>query len=325
MNDILQLAHQHLRKVKPSGPEDIMAVCPFHRKMDGSEEKNPSFSMNVYSGLWYCHSCHCRGNLYTFLRDIGLGRTEISVYQYILDEAAKYAPPKYNPLHIVEPTTDVLPDSFLGLFDLCPNLLLEEGFPEDLLRKFDIGYDAKHKRITFPLRDRQGRLVGISGRAVDGQVPRYKVYDWEYKDFGMPERSTQKRVLLWNAHNVLPPLLFEKDRDSLYIVVVEGFKAVMRVAQAGISNVVGLLGSYLSEEQKQFIDNTGCTVILMLDNNDAGLRGQRDAGQRLVRTVPSLYVATYDASQPSELQPSAIIDALLGAQLFTTWIAQQAT
>jgi DNA primase len=326
-DDILQIAHQHLRKVKKSGNEDIMAVCPFHRKMDGTEEKNPSFSMNVFSGLWYCHSCHARGNLYSFLRDVGLPRGEIEMlYKGIIEEAEKYAPKKYDPLNVTEPTTDVLPESFLGLFDQCPVQLLEEGYPEDLLRKFDVGYDAVHNRITFPLRDWRGRLIGISGRATrEGQNPRYKVYDWEYKDYGMPERATQKRALLWNAHKVLPQLLFTTSLADRYVVLSEGFKAVMRITQAGISNVVGLLGSYMSKEQQQLIENMGCTVILMLDNNDAGQRGQLDAGLRLVKTVERLYVATYDGSQPSELQLPAITDSLLGAQSFQRWFVQQST
>ena len=58
---ILELARTRLQKVKKSGPENIMAICPFHRKSDGSEEHNGSFSMNKYNGLWYCHSCRCIG------------------------------------------------------------------------------------------------------------------------------------------------------------------------------------------------------------------------------------------------------------------------
>ncbi len=326
-DNILEIAQNHLRKVKKSGNEDIMAICPFHRKMDGTEEKNPSFAMNVFSGLWYCHSCHARGNLYSFLRDVGLPRGEIELlYKSVIEEAEKYAPKKYDPLNFTEPTTDVLPESFLGLFDQCPVQLLDEGYPEELLRKFDVGYDTVHRRITFPLRDWRGRLVGISGRATqEDQVPRYKVYDWEYKDFGMPERATQKRALLWNIHRVTPQLLFSPNPADRYVVLSEGFKSVMRITQAGISNVVGALGSYLSREQQQLLENMGCPVILMFDNNYAGQTGQRDAGLRLVKTVHSLFVATYQGDQPSELQLPAITDAIVGAQPLQRWLIQQST
>jgi DNA primase len=326
-DSILQIAQQHLRKVKKTGNQDVMAVCPFHRKMDGTEEKNPSFSMNVYSGLWYCHSCHARGNLFSFLRSVGLPRGEIELlYKDVLEQAEKYSPPKYDPLNVTEPTTELLPESFLGLFDQCPTQLLNEGYPEELLRKFDIGFDAVHRRTTFPLRDWRGRLVGISGRATEEhQVPRYKVYDWEYKDFGLPERATQKRALLWNVHAVIPQLVLGADRTTRYVVVSEGFKSTLRITQAGISNVVGLLGSYMSKEQQQLLENMGCAVILMFDNNPAGQDGQKDAGLRLTGKVHQLYVATYDGDQPSELHPPAITDAVVRARTFQSWFVQQST
>lgn len=324
-NPILDIAHDNLRRVKPTGNDDIMAICPFHSKAGGQDEKNPSFSMNIYSGLWYCHSCHCRGNLYTFLRDLGMPRGEIELrFRGALDEAQKYAPPKPDPLTPLEPVKgEPLEESFLGLFDFCPQQLIDEGFTQDILQKFDVGFDEKHMRITFPLRDLRGRLVGISGRSVNGAEPRYKVYDWEYQDFGLPVRKTEKRALLYNAHSILPQFAFEHDPGSRYVVVVEGFKACLRVAQAGIHNVVALLGSFMAEEQRWVLERLGCPVLLMLDNNDAGRRGQLDAGKRLVKSIPRLYVVDYSTPQPSDLHLQAIPDALLGAQPFLSWYLQQ--
>ena len=324
--DILEIAKEYLSRVKPSGPNDIMAICPFHRKADGSEENTGSFAMNIYNGLWYCHSCHSRGNLFTFLRDMGVGRTQIDlIYKSAIDEAQRYSPKKYNPLKGTAATKETLEERFLGTFDYCPLDLLNEGYPQELLRKFGVGFDVDHKRITFPLRDVVGRLVGISGRAVeDGQVPRYKVYDKEYIDFGMAARETQKRAILWNASAVIAQLMFEKDPSSRFVVVTEGFKAVMRVDQAGISNVVGLLGSYMSTEQQEMLEEMGCTVLLMLDNNDAGRKGQIDAGQRLTKTVPHVFAVPYDAPQPSDLESQAILQAIASSQPFVSWYSQQA-
>lgn len=323
MSSIREIADSYLRRVKPSGNENVMAICPFHSKADGTEERHPSFAMNIYSGLWYCHSCHSRGNLYTFLRDIGMPRSEIQLrYQGLIDEAEKYAPPRPEPMDPIDPTEgqEPLDESFLGLFDLCPNLLLEEGYDQELLRRFDVGFDVKHNRITFPLRDKAGKLIGISGRSVlPNAKPRYKVYDWEYKDFNLPERRTDKRAILWNVHNIYTQFHFETDPGQRFVVVNEGFKAVMRVAQAGIPQVVGLLGSYMSNEQQWMLERLGCPILLMLDNNQAGQLGQRDAAKRLVKTCPRVYIVEYDADQPSDLDPSLIPGALLRAQPYATW------
>lgn len=322
---ILDLAHELLRRVKPTGNEDIMALCPFHTKSDGTEEKHPSFSMNIYSGLWYCHSCHCRGNLYTFLRDLGVSRGDIQLrYGDVIDAAQAYAPKKPDPLNPIEPVaSEPLDEAFLGLFDYCPQGLLDEGYDQETLRKFDIGFDEKHMRITFPLRDLRGRLVGISGRSVINATPRYKVYDYEYKDFGLPMRKTEKRALLYNAHTILPQFAFETDPSARYVVVTEGFKSTLRVFQAGVHNVTGILGSYMSNEQQWVLERLGCPILLMLDKNDAGRKGQLDAGKRLLKTCPRVYVVDYAADQPSELLPQAIPDALLGAQPFATWFINQ--
>lgn len=323
MEAIRELVSSYLRRVKPSGNENVMAICPFHSKADGTEERHPSFAMNVYSGLWYCHSCHARGNLYTFLRDVGMPREEIQLrYQGVIDAAEKYAPPRAEAMDPIDPTEgqEPLDESFLGLFDLCPNKLLEEGYDAELLRRFDVGFDVQHKRITFPLRDKMGKLIGISGRSVlDNMKPRYKVYDWEYKDFGLPERRTDKRAILWNVHNVHTQFLFETDPGQKFIVVNEGFKAVLRVVQAGIHTVVGLLGSYMSDEQQWMLERLGCPILLMLDNNQAGRLGQQDAAKRLVKSCPRVYIVEYDAEQPSDLDPSLIPGALLRAQPYATW------
>lgn len=323
---VLDIAQKFLGRVRKSGNENVMAICPFHTKADGSPEKSPSFAMNIYSGLWFCHSCKERGNLRSFLRDVGVARADVELYYGgAIAAAEEHAPPPPHPLAPTEPTKEPLEESLLGLFDFCPTALLEgdeheAGFPEELLRKFDVGFDATHERITFPLRDRRGRLVGISGRAITrSQSPRYKLYDKEYLDFGLPERTTEKRVLLWNFHHVLAQAAFEVDPTERYVVVAEGFKAVMRIAQAGISNVTGLLGSYMAPEQMWQLSKLGYAIILMLDNDGAGLNGLEYIGRQLIKTVPNVFVAGYDAPQPSYLTPAAILDSIRTAQPFASW------
>ena len=45
------------------------------------------------------------------------------------------------------------------------------GSDEVLLQKMDIGFDKEYERITFPIRDIYGNLVGINGRTVTGAFP----------------------------------------------------------------------------------------------------------------------------------------------------------
>ena len=318
--DILAIVERHLSHVKQSGPENIMAVCPFHRRPDGGEERTPSFTMSVTRGLYHCFSCHESGGLEKFLREMGVTKSRIDRdYKHLLEELAKYRPPPGNPFRII-PIANRLPEGLLGLFDYCPRALLEDGFDEALLAKLDIGFDKLHERITFPLRDKEGHLVGISGRATNDAWPRFKLYDDEYRAWGLPAQRTNKRSLLWNLHNVYPTVYFERRQN---LVIVEGFKACMRLLQAGIRNTVALLGSYMSREQQWQLEGLGAaTLYVMLDNDDAGFGGRIDIGRTLTRGHADVRMVEYPADQPSDLTTEEIHEAIDTATEYHLWKIQ---
>lgn len=324
MSELLDIVSPYLKRIKPSGNENIMAICPFHRKADGSEERSGSFSMNRYNGLWYCHSCHEAGSIRSFLKRVGVTDFIVKQYDSIINEAAKSLPGPRSPLEPLEPCTETLEEDFLGLFDAIPQEILDEhlpGFDPDLLRHFDIGFDTMHQRITYPLRDLNGRLIGISGRSL-GRGSRYKIYDKEYLDWGLPARATEKRVVIWNAHTVQARLRLTTDESEKYIVVTEGFKGCMRVVQAGIYNTVALLGSHMSDEQEGWIRRLDAPVYLMLDNDEAGFQGTLDAGKALAGGRTSAQVVPYSTAQPSDLEASEVVDSLLSSKTYEMWFVE---
>src|SRR6185295_15208253 len=133
-----------------------------------------------------------------------------------------------------------LPEALLGVFDFCPVRLLEEGFTEETLEMHNIGFDRERHRITFPIRDVKGRLIGISGRTVIDQIPKYKVYDgwhvnWEGKrvpgELGawFPGYvSAGIKDHLWREQFVYERIYKGKDSQ---LIVVEGYKAAMWLVQ----------------------------------------------------------------------------------------------
>lgn len=326
------IAQQFLRKVRPSGPDDIMAICPFHRKMDGTEEKRPSFAMSLSKGLYFCHACQQKGNLYTFLRDVGVPRDDIEHgYRRLINAVAENLPPAPDPLDPKVVSYDPIPEGLLGLFDYCPTELVNAGFAPDTLKHFEVGIDGWYNRITFPLRDMQGQLVGISGRRMGGdEWPKYKVYDKEFETWNLPARPMwDKRLVLWNAHNIYPELYFNHEGGE--VVVVEGFKAAMWVWQAGIRNVVALLGTYLSWEQKWILERMGARVYLFLDNDEWGIKGTVKAAQALQPCGIRVFVLEYpewiqehetpEKAQPDWLPANEVVEAKATAKPFVSWLA----
>lgn len=329
--EVLSLAYKHLRKVRRSGPDNIEAICPFHLKPDGTPERKPSFRMSLSKGVYFCHSCHSRGNLFTFLRDIGLNRAVIERnYRFLIDQVAKSQPPAPNPLKPLVFELVPIEEAVLGLFDYCPTDMLDAGFHRDTLHYFEIGYDKWHQRITFPLRDLKGRLVGISGRASDGVIPRYKIYDKEYQRWQLPQRGQlDRRAIMWNSHRVYPLVYFEHPGKTR-VVVVEGFKACMWLHQCGISNVMALMGTYLSWEHHWMLERLGASVYLFLDNNYAGRSGTIQAAESLTKSL-NVHVVRYprrlemdEKAQPDSCSPTEATEALASAPNYLNWLISHA-
>lgn len=329
--EVLELAYKHLHKVRKSGPDNIEAICPFHLKADGTPERKASFRMSLSKGVYFCHSCHTRGNLFTFLRDIGFSRVLIERnYRFLIDQVASNQPPPPNPLKPLVFELASIEEAVLGLFDYCPTDLLDSGFHRDTLYRFEVGYDNWHQRVTFPLRDLKGRLVGISGRGADGVVPRYKIYDKEYQRWQLPQRGQlDRRAIMWNADRVYPLVYFEKPSGTK-VVVVEGFKACMWLHQCGIKNVVALMGTYLSWEHKWVLERLGSNVYLFLDNNYAGRSGTIQAAESLAKSL-NVYIIKYprrlqedEDAQPDSCSPIEATEAVASAPSYLNWLLSHA-
>lgn len=211
-----------------------------------------------------------------------------------------------------------LPEELLGLFDkLTPDLwAVEEGLDPALVKKLDIGIDERHQRITFPLRDLEGTLVGISGRDfTETARAKYKVYDLEYEDFGMQKHETFKSHLLWNGHVVYPQMYHQR----MPLIGVEGFKACMKVVQAGAFNTIAILGSMVSARQRWQMERIATEIWLWLDNNEAGMRGTVISAMGFGLPVRVIDYPD-DREQPSDLTVEEIQLALSQSRDFTRWL-----
>ena len=319
-SDVQQLVGPSLGRLKRTGNENVMAPCPFHVGKDGGREKNPSFCLSLRSGLWVCFACKEKGNLTSLLERIGVDAGTINLHRHTIEEAAKHVTPKFDALRAPIVTDDPLPPELLGLFDYTPRDLLDAGFTEETIRYFDVGFDELHRRITFPLHDLKGNLIGINGRAIDDDddVKRYKVYDREYEDWGLPYREAPKKIHLWNAHRTYHKALSTGADSPRYVALVEGHKACMWLHQLGVPFPLALLGSYMSDPQKSILERMGCPVYVMLDNDMAGWKALPYIARSLSQSMQT-YVVEYDARQPDEAGPQEVLQAFQSAVPYHLW------
>ena len=155
---------------------------------------------------------------------------------------------------------------------MAPELLEAAGLV--VARKGGGGfYDRFRHRVMVPIRDRQGRVIGFGGRALDGGEPKY---------LNSPETELFEK----GKH------LFGLDRAADAIrradraVVVEGYFDVIALHGAGITNTVAALGTALS--RRQITQLCRCCdskrLILNFDTDAAGVR----AAQRAIGEVEHL-------------------------------------
>ena len=137
-------------------------------------------------------------------------------------------------------------------------------------------YDRFRKRITFPIRDHQGRTIGFGGRILDDSVPKY---------LNSPQTPIfDKSGVLFGLDHARQGI-----RTAGQAVIVEGYMDVLMAHQHGINNVVAQMGTALTEQQLKRLKRYTQQFVLALDADQAGsqatLRGLDVARQVMDREI----------------------------------------
>ena len=119
------------------------------------------------------------------------------------------------------------------------------------------GGDRFVDRVTFPISDRRGRMVGFGARSLGDAKPKY---------LNSPETEIfNKRSLLYGFPQVLEAMRREKA-----VLVVEGYTDVLMLYQSGIKNVVATLGTALTGQHLKTLSGYAERVYLLFDPDEAG-------------------------------------------------------
>ena len=141
---------------------------------------------------------------------------------------------------------------------VTPDQLLEAG----LLRPGEDGSPARELywgRVTFPIRDRRGRLVSFGGRTLGDAKPKY---------INGPDTALfSKRRNLYALD-----LAREGVRAGAELVVAEGYMDVIALHAGGFTGTVAPLGTALTEEQLEELWRLAPNPLLCFDGDAAGAR-----------------------------------------------------
>jgi DNA primase len=112
-------------------------------------------------------------------------------------------------------------------------------------------------RITFPISDRRGRIVGFGARALGDEHPKY---------LNSPETEIfNKRDLLYGF-----PQVAETMRKERAAIIVEGYTDVLMLYQSGIKNAVATLGTATTPSHLRTLSGYADKIYMLFDPDTAG-------------------------------------------------------
>ncbi len=170
---------------------EVRITCCFH-----SGDSEPSLSLSLNTGRYYCHSCHKGGNIVQFLCDLKGLKWEESLQELKTrySNTPKFVQPELSEeaaKRIVPPTDEYV--------NKCQEYLLQtpevldflrsskRGLNDDTFRKFRLGYDGE--RITIPVYE-NGKLVNIKKyKFKSDKGPKF--FSWA-KGYGQPRLYPDK-------------------------------------------------------------------------------------------------------------------------------------
>lgn len=130
-------------------------------------------------------------------------------------------------------------------------------------------YDRFRDRITFPIHDRRGRVIGFGARVVTDGEPKY---------LNSPESPVfQKGREIYGLYHAL-----RSQSRLTRLIVVEGYMDVIALTQAGISGAVATLGTATTREQALLLLRSAPEVVLCFDGDSAGQTAALRAAENLL-------------------------------------------
>lgn len=215
--------------------DDILVSCPFHK--DG-QEKKASCGIRKSDGFLHCFSCgetatleqlisRCFGHndlgqfginwlKKNFLGDILESRN----FNIDLDRNIYKASYMQNPFI----KSGYIKEEELKNYRYYHPYMFKRKMTEDVIEKFDIGYDKNTNCLTFPVRDENGNCLFVARRNVDYkyfnypqsvQKPVYGIY--ELKKYANKYDSDLEVIICESMINAITCWIYEK-----YAVALNG-------------------------------------------------------------------------------------------------------
>lgn len=303
-------------KIRESG-QNLMFLCPLakqrhHNGVDHDPSMGISFGDGVVS-LVNCFGCGFKGPVSRLIEEISFTAPPFmysDLINLVLDQEAYAAIDQIDTLPGYEqyedfPTPTIYEESILNPYaGSVPRYTLDRGITLSTSVVWGLGHDKQQRRLVFPVRNRIGGLVGLVGRSYDEHTSMRYLNYWMFK----------RGFFLFGEH------LIRSKRLILVEGIIDAVKTWQSLRELDLLDdysVVALFGAQFTQPQIKKIIDYADDVILMLDNDRAGIAGT----DRLLREIAPLLVAfraVYppDVKDPDGLSPEQLHHMLDNARFF---------
>ena len=242
MVDYEELYRPYIKRFKLTQNKQAIGLCPFH------DESNPSFSMNLETGLYLCHSCGDKGNAYQFAEAMNHPNPK----DWIDKEGRQSFKPKESKEHLK-----------VDLGSKAKSY--QKNLPHDWIddnpqaRGMLVGKDEQG-RITYPYFDEYGEVVGIKHhKGKNGESP-YWEGDGSCKWYGLQ--------------------LLKGFNRNVVLYICEGEKDCLRMLSLGHQATTGSAGA--GSIPKDLSPIAGFAEYrIVYDNDTAAKEGAKKLAERL--------------------------------------------
>lgn len=311
--DIVELVGQRVA-LKRAG-KHWKGLCPFHN------DRNPSFIVNRELGRYKCWSCGAQGDIFnwtmetqrvdfaeamrilaqqagvTLQRKGGEGPSRRENYEAAMKSALEFfraSLEKFGDARAYAESRGLggeVGDAWeIGyapdVGDVLATTLKKKGFTladakELFLVDSDAGggfFDRFRGRLIFPIRDERGQLVAFGGRVLGQGMPKY------INSGDTPLYSKSK--VLYGMHRAKAKIAEERTA-----VLVEGYLDVIACHRAGVTNAIASLGTALAEDHVRLLKRWCEKVIILYDQDAAGIKATQRASELLMAGGVSVQIA----------------------------------
>jgi len=305
----------------------VMTSCPLARwTHEGGTDLRPSFGVREGQGISpaHCFTCGFNGGVVSLIREYGRYaiRDGLTTKEE-LDELVNYvllAEEDTGDIRVTGMMLDqpvVVPQDIEDCLGTYHEYFAKRGIDAELAEKWKLGWNDMDDRVLFPVFVKEGRLdrlVGVIGRTVIGEEPKYKNYPPKF-------RKSEYLYGEW---------LKPKELDLL--IVVEGpIDAILvnkAIEEHGLEKTwcVALMGAEPSEIQLDKMVAMASEVCCMLDNDSSGKMGTlkivggkvgqkkfKGIGERCIVSVVNWPDEVKDAG---ELTPDEIVELIHERRFF---------